>query len=135
MAAPPDRHDVALRWLRWAEEDLEVARHIAAGTSLVPRGACAWAQQAAEKAIKALLVDRDVDPPKHHDLDRLTDRLPDDDRIDLMAIDLPELTRWAIEGRYPDDLDEATTADALRAIALSERVLDLAIRELRRTAG
>jgi HEPN domain-containing protein len=132
VAGPPDRHVVALRWLRWAEEDLEVARHIAADTSLVPRGACAWAHQAAEKAIKALLVDRDVDPPKHHDLDRLSDRLPDAERIGLMAVDLPELTRWAIEGRYPDDLDEATTVDARRSVALSERVVDLAINALYR---
>lgn len=40
------------------------------------------------------------------------------------AIQLPELTRWSIEGRYPDDLDEATHADAVKAIAVAAQVLD-----------
>src|SRR5205807_1081555 len=70
-SVPPDRREVAKRWLRWATEDLMLAEHTAADEELVARGACIWAHQAAEKAIKALLIARDVDPPKLHDLDRL----------------------------------------------------------------
>ena len=47
---------LALRWLRLAGEDLTVARHTAADPELVLRAACTWAHQAAEKALKALLV-------------------------------------------------------------------------------
>jgi HEPN domain-containing protein len=100
-----------------------LAEHTAADEDLVPRGACIWAHQAAEKAIKALLVARDVDPPKLHDLDRLVAQLPEADAIVFDSLDLPELTRWAIEGRYPADLDEATSADAASSIALARSVM------------
>jgi HEPN domain-containing protein len=120
---PTDRLDLARRWLRWADEDLALAKHTAADPNVVARGACVWAHQAAEKAIKALLIFRDVDPPKLHDLDRLSQRLPDDEGTAFDAIELPGLGRWSIEGRYPADLDEAIPADALRAIDVAEQVL------------
>lgn len=72
-----------------------------------------------------LLILRDIDPPKLHDLDRLAQRLPDGERRVFVPIELPELTRWSIEGRYPADLDEAAHADAVTAIAVARQVLDV----------
>lgn len=89
----------------------------------VPRGVCMFSHQAAEKAVKALLVIHDIDPPKQHDLVRLTVRLPESDRALFVDIDIEQLSRWAIEGRYPDDYDEATTADAADALADALQVL------------
>ena len=123
--SPPDRSDIARRWLRWADEDLALAEHTAADPDVVARGACVWAHQAAEKALKALLILRDIDPPKLHDLDRLAKRLPDDEGSAFGPIELPELTRWSSEGRYPADLDEAVHADAVRAIAIARQVIDV----------
>ena len=122
---PPDRTDIARRWLRWADEDLALAEHTAADPDVVARGACVWAHQAAEKALKALLILRDIDPPRLHDLDRLAQRLPDGEGGAFVPIELPELTRWSIEGRYPADLDEAAHADAVTAIAVARQVLDV----------
>jgi HEPN domain-containing protein len=85
-----------------------------------------FAHQAAEKALKALLAAHGIDPPKLHDLDRLAARLPEADNVRFDAIDLPALTRWAIEGRYPDELEDATHADAERAVALARQVLSAA---------
>ncbi len=51
--------------------------------------------------MKALLILRDIDPPKLHDLDRLAQRLPGDEGGAFAAIALPELTRWSIEGHTP----------------------------------
>ena len=61
------------RWLRLAREDLAAAMHLAEAAHLPHRVACLLAQQAAEKAIKAVLVAEDIDPPKLHDLRRLLD--------------------------------------------------------------
>ena len=105
-------HEQARRWLRWAAEDLVAARHSAADTEVAPRVACSLAQQAAEKAIKALVVSSDLDPPKTHNLLRLARMLIAETADRLLALDLEDLTRWAIEGRYPADLDEATSRDA-----------------------
>lgn len=123
MSGPPDRLIVARRWMRWAQEDLLLAERTAADDDLVPRGACVWAHQAVEKALKAVLVARDIDPPKLHDLDRLAGRLPAEDAAALASSDLAELSRWSIEGRYPADLEEATRIDAERAIDLARSVL------------
>lgn len=65
MSAPPEANLAeAQRWLGWAREDLTLAEHIAADPDVVRRGACMWAQQAAEKALKAMLIARGFDPPK-----------------------------------------------------------------------
>ena len=46
----------ALRWLRFSEEDLDVALRLITGPPSAPRHACWLSQQAAEKALKAALV-------------------------------------------------------------------------------
>ena len=56
MNEPRELRERARRWLRWAEEELTMAAAVAENPELVPRGACVWAQQAAETALKALLV-------------------------------------------------------------------------------
>jgi len=114
------------RWLRWADEDLLAAGHSSTDAEIAPRVACGLAQQAAEKAIKALLVAADIDPLRSHNLLRLARMLTEERASLILEVDLEELTRWAIEGRYPEDLDEATTNDATRAVELAGRVTGLA---------
>lgn len=109
--------------MRRAHEDLALAEDDVGRSGLVPRGSCVWAHLAAEKAIKALLVARDIDPPKRHDLDELCGFLPAGDVDSFRGLSLVELSRWAIDGRYPDDFDEATAAQALRAIDLARQVI------------
>ena len=129
MSAPHELRARARRWLRWSQEDLALARGIAAEPELVPRGACAWAQQAAEKALKALLVDADIDPPKSHDLARLNAML--DAAVPVEDAELVELSRWSIEGRDPADLDEATALDAQASLDTAHRVVAEVARRLR----
>lgn len=85
---------------------------------------CFDAQQAAEKAIKAVLVHRSVDFPKTHDIGRLLTLateagVPAADDLQGAAA----LTPFAAAGRYPTswgDTDEAEYRDAVR---LAERVV------------
>jgi uncharacterized protein (DUF2126 family) len=51
----------------WATEDLVAARHSADDTEVAPRVACSLAQQAAEKAIKAMLVSSALDDATSRD--------------------------------------------------------------------
>lgn len=130
MAEVDSTEEPSRRWLRWANEDLVAAGHNAADAEIAPRVACGLAQQAAEKAIKALLVASDTDPPKSHNLLHLTRMLAEERARLLLEVDLEELTRWAIEGRYPEDLDEATSTDAIRAVELARQIIALAHRAL-----
>ena len=123
MSVSPEAAAAARRWLQWADEDWTMADAASRDATFVPRGVCMWSHQAGEKAVKALLCAHDIDPPKQHDLSRLVQRLPERDRDLLDGIDIDELSRWAIEGRYPDDFDEASTAEAATALKLAHEVM------------
>ena len=84
--------------------------------------ACFHAQQAAEKALKALLMWLGIEFPRTHVLERIADLLPADITTTLDREALISLSPWAVAGRYPEDIADpsavATTAlvDAARAI-------------------
>ena len=84
--------------------------------------ACFHAQQAAEKALKALLVWLGIEFPRTHVLERIADLLPADITTTLDREALISLSPWAVAGRYPEDISDpsavATTAlvNAARAI-------------------
>ena len=58
-------------WMSHAKSDLRLA-HLAAADNLVRREqACFHAQQAAEKAIKAILLSQGIEFPLTHDIEEL----------------------------------------------------------------
>lgn len=126
MSVPPEFIEEAGRWLRWADEDLLLAKRTAADTEVVPRGGCVWAHQAAEKALKAMLVASGIDPPKVHNLVKLADMLGDHRPGPFEDAALAELSEWAILGRYPDDMSDATSEDAAVAVGQARVVVDIA---------
>lgn len=70
-AEPEELRDRVRLWLTWARDDLALVRSALADPDVVRRGACTWAHQCAEKALKAMVVAEDVDPPRTHNLLRL----------------------------------------------------------------
>jgi len=114
----------ARRWMSFAQEDLEAAEGVAAQWNAAPRHACWLAQQAVEKALKAILVYLQIDFPKSHDLDVLRHRIPDDWMVKLEHPDLAELTEWAVEARYPGDWPVADKEDARDAVVQARAVCE-----------
>lgn len=122
----------ALRWLRFAAEDLDVAQRLLADCASAPRIVCWHAQQAAEKALKAALTIEDVDFPFTHDLNALRNLLPHSWSVRVEHPDLTELGQWAVEARYPGEWAEATEMDAVRAESEARSVRAAVAAELRR---
>jgi len=61
--------DLAKDWLRYARSDLKTARHMF--EDVYPKEneiSCYHTQQCAEKALKAYLISRVIEPPRTHDL-------------------------------------------------------------------
>lgn len=87
------------RWLDYAREDLQAAEALV--TLNIPRQVSFHAQQAAEKAIKAVFVFLQVDFPYTHDLDRLRTILPGGWKIKEHPPDLAVLTFWATGAATP----------------------------------
>lgn len=85
----------------------------------------AWlAQQAAEKAIKAVLVADGIPFPKTHDLDRLAALLSDALVLSSCDVDLAHLTEYAVGSRYPGDLpDDVSAEDAAAAVDDAHQVV------------
>ncbi len=122
---PPGRDDPAdpRAWLRRARSNLARARVPPPTPEVLYEDLCFDAQQAAEKAIKAVLVHRAVSFPKTHDLNHL---------LSLAArngIDIPppireadRLTRHAFESRYPGPWS-VSAQDWVHAVALAEGVV------------
>jgi HEPN domain-containing protein len=107
MSVAKNRRE-AHRWLRTAEEDLQAARVLMRAESYAQ--ACFYAQQAGEKAIKALWYLLDVDP-WGHSVQKLIMDFP-------QSKQLPDLRKWIERGalldkfyiptRYPNGLPDLT---------------------------
>ena len=111
-----DRLADTARWLRHAEEDLITAETYLNDPRIPPRQSCWCAQQAAEKALKAVLIFLQIDFPRTHDLNILRDLVPERWQLKIALPNLGFLNRWAIQARYPEDGQEATGTDASTAV-------------------
>jgi HEPN domain-containing protein len=114
-------------WLRRARSNLARARLLAGQPEVVFEDLCFDAQQAAEKALKAVLVQRGLAFPKTHALAELL-TLVARSGLDLPA-DVREatlLTPYAVEARYPGVWEEVTAADYQEALRVAQRVVEWA---------
>ncbi len=94
---PPDD---PREWLNRARSNLAHARHGVPGVYL--EDLCFDAQQAAEKALKAVLLHRGVQFPHTHDLARLLTLLKRSGlRLPKYLREIAALTRFAVAARYP----------------------------------
>jgi HEPN domain-containing protein len=115
-------------WFRQASRDLEHARHT------LERGTFEWAafaaQQAAEKAVKALYQRLGADA-RGHSVTHLLAALPPGARpAERLIESAKELDRHYITPRYPNSypegapMDYYTRAEAQRAIEGAERIIE-----------
>lgn len=82
-------------------------------------------QQAAEKAIKAWLVWKEVPFPKTHDLNRLLGLCaPLEPEFENLRPHAAFLNPFAAEFRYPGDVSEPAREDAFEGLRLAAEVLD-----------
>ncbi len=122
MSAPEEiLADKALKWMRFADEDLRLAEHALRLTSGCPYRLIAYhAQQCAEKYIKAFLVFSNIDFPYTHNIRKLI-RLCGDDIFEALQ-DADALTPFAVTTRYPGLDDDVDKSEALFAIDLAKKV-------------
>ena len=133
---PPTRRPAAAEpehWLAHARSDLALVRLGRRG-DVLPEQLCFHAQQAVEKAFKAVLLHRRVDFPFTHDLAQLLDTLHAAGiEVPAELADADALTPYAVETRYPGFWGEISEADVDEAVRVAEGVLHWA--EWETTAG
>lgn len=123
MPSDPVGRKAAEEWLRYARGNL------ARATQDKPAEApwdymCFDAQQAAEKAIKAILVLRSIEFPRTHELGELLallhqagEQIPED------VWRAQELSGYATHARYPGGEQPATEEDYKEALTISEKIV------------
>jgi HEPN domain-containing protein len=121
----------AIRWLRTADDDLDSAIILKGNKKFAH--SCCHAQQAAEKALKALWYDSDADP-WGHSIKRLIDELESVapvlfETFKIFSRPGTILDRFYIPTRYPNGLPDITPdaafneEDAATCIAHAETIL------------
>lgn len=128
---PPDD---PREWLNRARSDLTIAKKRSQGIYL--EDLCFHAQQAAEKAIKAVLILWNVEFPYIHDLARLME-------VGVQAgVTVPEevlkaavLTRFAVLNRYPGTGRVPSDRDYQKALHLAQTVVVWAERLVKEARG
>jgi len=109
-------------WLQRADSNLEIARR-ARGEKVFLEDLCFEAQQAAEKALKALLIYLSGDYPKVHAFTLLLERLEQYVAVPEPIREVIELSDYAVQIRYPGDYYPVSEEEYERALELAERVL------------
>ena len=92
---------------------------------------CFDAQQAAEKAIKAVMMSQEIEFPYTHDIAHLLGMLTDDGLpVSDSVLRATTLTPFAVHTRYPGLDEPVEEPEYLRAIEIAEAVVRWAERQL-----
>ncbi len=120
-----EQRELAKKWLKKADHDLFTADKIINFKDSPTDIICFHTQQVVEKALKAILVYKEIDYPRTHNLVRLLeiiiDLLPD---LDKYREDFAEMTNYGIEIRYPDEDFEPSKEEAEKSLEIAKQVLD-----------
>ena len=130
---PSEQHGAGspAAWIRYAKSDLNLAG-VARPSGVLLELLCFHAQQAAEKALKAVLVAWMIPVPHTHNIGTLLDLLPDEVNIPADIQDARILTAYAVMGRYPSDVEPVEQDEYEEAIRLAQAVVSWAEQIIKR---
>ncbi len=119
-------------WITHAHSDLKLAQIGVKNKGVLNEQVCFHAQQAVEKACKAVLLFNKVDFPLTHDLQELNDIL-DSAGIDIPAEfnDIGMLTPYAVETRYPGFWEDISDDDTQEAIKFAKKTIQWATKKIK----
>jgi len=110
--------------LRRARSNLARARANRQIPEVLYEDLCFDAQQAAEKALKALLLSRSAQIPRTHDIAVLL-TFPQEGGMQIPETlrESDRLTAYAVDSRYPGLSEDVSVEEYEQAVALAERVV------------
>jgi HEPN domain-containing protein len=118
-------------WMAKAASDLRAGAHELTASPPFTGDAVFHAQQAAEKALKGLLVWHDVPFRKTHDLTEVGQACVEiDASLAPLLRSAAELTQYVWRYRYPGESGEPTMTEAEEALALARRVYEAILTRL-----
>jgi HEPN domain-containing protein len=122
---PPDAalRELVLQWLDKAAADFDAAEQLSTQGGRFREIVAFHCQQAVEKYLKALLVRRQIEFPKTHDIAKLLDRVATVDASAAERLrDADALTPFGVEARYPSDAPEVLPGGEAEVIGMARVV-------------
>lgn len=116
------KKETSLKLYKVAADDLYAAEILFSAPKYRPETVLYHLQQAIEKAIKSVLISREIAVPLTHDVDLLLAELPVDLTSSLPS-GLGELTQYATIRRYLDGEELIEANDILATISAAKTVL------------
>jgi HEPN domain-containing protein len=128
---PRDGRDLARVLLERADDDIRLVRRVVDDADIADAIVGFHAQQAVEKAIKAVLAAREIEYAKTHALGYLIG-LVEANEIDAPAavLDAGELSPWAVDFRY--ETDDEPALDRRATLVLIEEIRSWAAATVKR---
>jgi HEPN domain-containing protein len=131
---PPETvlRELVIQWLQKADQDFAAAAHLVSQADRFREIVAFHCQQAAEKYLKAVLVQRRVEFPKTHDIRRLLESVATiDPHLAQLLREADTLTPFGVEVRYPSDAPELPPGGETEAFDIARRVRDAVMAALR----
>ncbi len=114
------------QWVTKAERDLLPAEWELTFPDPVTESVCFHSQQAAEKYLKAYLIQCGMPFTKTHEIGELITKFQGvDPTVVALREEADKLTDYAVQIRYPDELYAPSIEDAQEALRIARKIKDL----------
>jgi HEPN domain-containing protein len=118
--------DLVNSWIGYAHDDLRAAHKLFADETSLYKIVCFHCQQCAEKIFKAYLLLLGIEILKSHDLELLAfEKQKRDQDIQLNVDSLIQLSRYAVETRYPDNFEDLTKEETELSLKTASEILTI----------
>lgn len=119
-------------WLQRAKSNLARAKQGRQSEDILFEDLCFDAQQAAEKALKALLLYLNLDYPRTHSIGHLLSLIERRGKIPIPqeVREAVTLTDYAVTTRYPGDWDPVDEEEYQEAVRLAEATYNWVLEEI-----
>ncbi len=124
-------------WLQRAKSNLARARLGKQSEEILYEDLCFDAQQAAEKALKGLLLYFNLDFPRTHSIGHLLNLLEKSGRTAIPETikTVAMLTDYAVSARYPGDWEPIEAKEYQQALVYAEKAYNWVLSELSKMSG
>ena len=130
-----EKVNMVKEWLTFASRDINSAKFLFGMNPVPLEIICYHSQQAAEKALKAYLIYKNVEAPRTHNLGLLCNLCMDIDKtFDELIVPCGKLMLYGVQPRYPYEL-EITEYDARKAVVDADRVMEFILQRIRCDTG
>ena len=110
-------------WIERAKSSLEISK-LAVNADIYYEDLCYQSQQAAEKALKGLLIYYGIEPEFTHNIGILLNELEGFTEIPENIKETTRLTKYAVITRYPGEYDEITKEGYEESIKIAKDCLE-----------